>query len=687
MSTAKRRSTRRRKNVTTERTTSPLKINVRGRKYDPEEVPPDLESIIESDKDEDQDENRNKDRGQEDREDQDDKILKPGKIESTEEEYQESLKEKPKKFLKDLKKPKLSPTGGRISPNREIVTADLDDDKPSKSVTWDSSVIGDEKDELEEMEKRMEAEEVEREEAERLERELREREEAERLEREERDKEETERLERLEREEREEREKEEAERLEREEEERLEREEAERLEREEEEERQRRKRQEEMVRLEEERRQREKEERDRLEREERRQKEEAERKAKEEADRLEQENREKERKKRQREIELENLEREKEIQRLTDERERLLRETYKSKEAEVVERTKDEEIAYLRQKLDEATKSSESFGPSPQSNQPFQADTNQPFQPSPQPFQSSSDQKRPREKPVIYKKEFYEDPVEDPRTPPLPFNTNWKRPQYHLMSKRQKEAYYTDFRIKYELLNRELGPGMKIPDFLPGEDLNIVHDRYERYLCQILGHDEASLWNFFLILVYKGIELLGTWLGIPCTGFTIYMTRKRHKMRNLLIQMAEQKYLTFSANWPVPVQILWTVVSSLAIFIVYGIIGKKFGDGALKIAQEAGDYLLDMNSGKSVGFDANGLPNIETDPAFADGPLNTISNFLEGKNSNDAISGLFNFFKPKTDNAGANAAPKATPTKDYEVPDLSNLGEIRRNRKEEPMFY
>ena len=664
---------------------------------------------------------------------------------STEEEMNESLKESPTmKHRPSLLKTRLSPAK-LLSPERKIVTADSELESPKRIRWMDEEGYNMDKRRKEEEEKeekeriQREQEEKERiqraeEEKERIQRAEEEKEEKERIQREQEEKEEKEEKERIQRKQEEKEEKERIQRegeererrMRREKEEGEERERRMRREKEEEEERERtqrekeegeererrmRREKEEEERKEEERKRKEKEEEERREKErdekKRKEKEEEERREKEreERRRKEKEEREKEKegegnlrrssrlsdKKEDKEApsfvnikeesnfeidkeDTERLERlkkvrEEEERKEREERERLEREENERKEKEERERRErerreKEEREKRRERVREMEEAlrreKELLGENVKERGGYE-----------------------EQPPIIYRVEKKAEDVA-----PLPFKTCWNRPDYKNMSARQRESYYTEFEIKYKLLNKQLPPTMQIPPFKHGDDLNIVHDRYERYLCQVMGHDEASFSYMILLFVYQGIEALGTWLGLPIQGFTKFMLRKKQKMRSLLIQMGEKKFLSVSADWPVHIQLIWTVVSSLTCFVIYGFVGKKFGDKASDIAEQFGEYIMEMGSSNTVKMDEHGHPVMakEDDPMFNEGLPGALSKLLEDGNFN--LSGLFSMFggggaATNSTNTNTNSNTNTrTPTFNMNT-NLYDINRLREERKKE----
>lgn len=287
------------------------------------------------------------------------------------------------------------------------------------------------------------------------------------------------------------------------------------------------------------------------------------------------------------------------------------------------------------------------------------------------------------DKPIVYKQMIDAEtgqPIATSRSQfaPLPFATKWKRPEYHLMNRRQKDSYYSDFKVKYADLNSQLRADAQLPPVVYGEDLHIIHDRYERGLCQLLSHEEASFYEFFAIIFFKLLEVGLTWLGVPCLGFAQFMLQRKHKLRNILIQMGDQKFLAFSTQWSPVVQIAWTVGTSLVIVIVASIIGNKLNSQAKAGVEYIGNYLLDMGSG-TVKMNDKGLPEKENNPMFQSFA------WLENIVGNTNTDGLLDIAKSYLKGAVKPAADKGG-NSDIPFFDMEEAKKARKERENQVTF-
>jgi hypothetical protein len=153
------------------------------------------------------------------------------------------------------------------------------------------------------------------------------------------------------------------------------------------------------------------------------------------------------------------------------------------------------------------------------------------------------------------------------------------KPNYAAMTPDQREYARIDFQCKYSRL-REYYPQYNITLPGPEDDLDVLHARYRRYIQQIHADYNIDRYRMILIIVFMGIEFIGTrFLGLSISGFTKFQLRRMEQYEELLIEVGEKYHSVggISTGWPVEVRIIFTTLVSAVLFLMVNTLASGFG--------------------------------------------------------------------------------------------------------------
>jgi hypothetical protein len=176
-------------------------------------------------------------------------------------------------------------------------------------------------------------------------------------------------------------------------------------------------------------------------------------------------------------------------------------------------------------------------------------------------------------------------------------------PDYDAMSLEEQAHHRANFITKFGML-REGWPSMYIPILDSGVTLRQIHAMYNHFVSQIHIQQSADGYKQWMVVMWYGIEVLGTRAGLNMNGYAKSQMSSMSKYERLLIELGENKYKETAAlsggvvqasSWPVEMRLLGVALLNALIFVIVRTCMKYLGGGSAETQQ-----VIDFFSGRSA---------------------------------------------------------------------------------------
>lgn len=193
---------------------------------------------------------------------------------------------------------------------------------------------------------------------------------------------------------------------------------------------------------------------------------------------------------------------------------------------------------------------------------------------------------------------------------PPPLDYAYKNhPDYDNMNLEDQKFYEEDLRSNYKKLKQDY-PEFDIT-YPENCSLHVVHAKYDRYLKSIEVEKDTEIYGFGLTILFGGIELFLTTMGINATGYAVNQYRMIRWYKKYLREMGEESFVTgtkIGSDWPVTAKIILLALTNAIIFVLINLVSKFLGDDTKdQIQNFINGYLVGENKQPPVYDEKTGI--------------------------------------------------------------------------------
>lgn len=141
-------------------------------------------------------------------------------------------------------------------------------------------------------------------------------------------------------------------------------------------------------------------------------------------------------------------------------------------------------------------------------------------------------------------------------------------PNFKIMPEADKARFKALYRTRFASLRKAL-PNVNIPNVEDSDDLYVIHSQYEVYWRHFNVVKSAQGYKNYLLTYWAAIELIGCkYFGLNLTGFTTYQESEMEYYEQVLMELGEDSFGSFGADWPPIVKIIFFSITSAVTFWV-----------------------------------------------------------------------------------------------------------------------